>query len=149
MIIRGCDFPEDRHYHADFNVWVKEASPGIVLLGATSFGAALAEEFVAFLPKADGTAIEPGRAAGLLELYKTIVSVRSPVRATLLGHNAAVVKDPALIRADPYHAGWLLRLDAGDWARESDRNGLVCGPAILPAFEQAMDLENFSGPERR
>ncbi len=37
MIIRGCDFPEDRYYHPDINVWLKEEVPGVVLLGAAAF----------------------------------------------------------------------------------------------------------------
>ena len=34
MLVRGCEFPEDRYYHADFNVWIKPESPGVALLGA-------------------------------------------------------------------------------------------------------------------
>lgn len=145
MIIRGCEFPEDRHYHPDFNVWVREESPGIVLLGATSFGVALAVEFVAFLPKATGTEIDIGRAAGLLELSKAMVSVRSPVKGVILGANGAAVADPSVISGDPYHAGWLIRLKAPEWHRAE----LVCGAAILSAFEQAMDLDSFTGKEIR
>lgn len=145
MMIRGCDFPEDRYYHADINVWIKEESPGVVLLGATSFGAALAVEFVAFLPKPAGTKAEAGRAVGLLELSKTMVSVRTPVDATILAHNPAAVADPSLISTDPYHGGWLLRLEVGAW-KSAD---LLAGAAIVAAFEQAMDLEDFTGREAR
>ena len=145
MIIRGCEFPGDRYYHVDINVWMKEESPGVVLLGATSFGAALAVEFVAFLPKPSGTQVEAGRAVGLLELSKTMVSVRSPVKATILGHNAAAVADPSLISTDPYHGGWLLRLGVADWKSAE----LVSGAAIAAAFEQAMDQENFTGRQER
>jgi len=145
MIVRGCNFPEDRYYHADLNVWLKQESPGVLLLGATSFGVALAAEFVAFLPKPAGTQVEAGRAVGLLELSKTMVSVRSPVNATILAHNAAAVADPSLISTDPYHGGWLLRLGVGDWQSAQ----LVSGAAIVAAFEQAMDLENFTGREGR
>ncbi|OGA01329.1 MAG: hypothetical protein A3H35_12120 [Betaproteobacteria bacterium RIFCSPLOWO2_02_FULL_62_17] len=145
MIVRGCDFPEDRYYHADINVWLKEEAPGVLLLGATSFGVALAVEFVAFLPKPSGTQVEAGRAVGLLELSKTMVSVRSPVKATILAHNAAAVADPALISTDPYQGGWLLRLGVDEW-KSAD---LVSGAAIPAAFEQAMDLENFTGRQVR
>ena len=145
MIIRGCDFPEDRFYHPDINVWLKEELPGVVLLGATSFGVALAVEFVAFLPKPAGTQVDAGRAVGLLELSKTMVSVRSPVKATILGHNAAAVADPSLISTDPYLGGWLLRLGVAEW-KSAD---LVSGAAIVTAFEHAMNLENFTGKGMR
>ena len=140
MIIRGCDFPEDRCYHPEHNVWLKSEAPDVVLLGATSFGVALAVEFVAYIPKPVGTEVEAGRAVGLLELVKTIVSVRTPVKGTILEHNAAAVADPGIISADPYGAGWLVRLKVdGPAVLES----LVSGDAIGPAFEEAMRLENF------
>ena len=145
MIVRGCEFPEDRHYHVDFNVWVKEESPGVVLIGATAFGVALAVEFVAFLPKAVGTEIDAGRAVGLLELSKAMVSVRTPVSGVIIEANAAALADPSLIASAPYHAGWLIRLNVGQW----NPDDLVCGDAIGSAFEAAMDLDNFTGREIR
>jgi len=147
MIVRGCDFPEDRCYHAEHNVWLKEEASGVVLLGATAFGVALAFDFIAFLPKPAGTVVEAGRAAGLLELAKTIVSVRTPVAGTILGSNEAAVADPAVIRDDPYGAGWLVRLRADAWNAAAAQ--LVSGEAIGPAFEEAMDLEGFQGTADR
>ena len=96
---------------------------------------------ISFLPKGEGTRVSAGRAAGLLELAKTMVSVRSPVDATILGHNAQAVADPSIIRADPYGQGWLLRLEVGDW----NGQGLVSGEGIVAAFEAAMDLDDFTG----
>lgn len=143
IAVRGCAFPQDRYYHADFNVWVQRNGAGLVTLGATSYGAALAIEFFAFTPKAVGMAIEAGRAVGLLELSKTVVSVRSPVAGTITEINAQAVAKPAIIGADPYGAGWLVRL-----ATDADLNAhadLLQGEALIPAFEQAMALENFEG----
>ena len=144
VVVRGCEFPEDRHYHADYNVWVQSGAKGVVTLGATAYGVALAIEFFAFTPKAVGTRLDAGRAVGLLELSKTVVSVRTPVAGTLVEVNAAAVARPTLISEDPYGAGWLVRLsfnadlDIGD--------GLLAGAAVAPAFEQEMMLENFAGP---
>ncbi len=139
--VRGCDFPDDRFYHCDYNIWVREEEPGVVVIGATSFGVALAVDFVAFLPKPAGTRVDAGRAVGLLELAKTIVSVRTPVGGTILAANTAAVADPALIRDEPYDAGWLVRLQADTWA--AARLGLTSGIGIAPGFEEAMRLENF------
>lgn len=143
MRVRGCDFPEDRYYHAEHNVWVKLHAPGVAVLGATSFGVALAVEFVAYIPKAAGTQVAAGRAVGLLELAKTIVSVRTPVKGSILAHNEAAVRDPSIITDDPYHAGWLVRLKVDEW--NAAVQPLVTGAAIGPAFEEAMQLENFEG----
>jgi glycine cleavage system H protein len=144
IVVRGCAFPLDRHYHAGHNVWLREEG-GVVTLGATAFGAALAGEFMGFVPKPPGTAVEADRAVGVVELWKTMVSVRTPVPGTLVEGNEAATKDPSLIRRDPYGEGWLVRLRVPDWPRLS--GGLLSGGAVAPAFEAAMDLERFTGPE--
>ncbi len=144
IVVRGCEFPEDRHYHADYNVWVQGAAKGVVTLGATSYGVALAIEFFAFTPKAVGTRLDAGRAVGLLELSKTVVSVRTPVAGTLVEVNLAAVARPSLISQDPYGAGWLVRISASAEAATGD--ALVSGAAVVPAFEREMMLENFAGP---
>jgi len=141
--VRGCDFPEDRYYHADYNVWLKDSESGTVVLGATAYGAALAVEFLAFLPKADGTVVETGRAVGLLELAKTVVSVRTPLGGTIVASNSGVVKRPDMINADPYGAGWLVKLRVAGGPENAA--GIVSGGAIAAAFEEAMRLDNFEG----
>ena len=147
MIVRGCDFPEDRRYHADFNVWVQVEARDVVVLGATSFGVALAVDFIAFMPKPIGMAADMGRAVALIELAKTIVSVRTPVGGTIVAANEKAVADPSIIRDDPYGEGWLVRLKVDDW--ESAGATLLSGAAVGPAFEAEMELENFTGPDRR
>lgn len=137
-LVRGCAFPEDRAYHIDYNVWVKPHAPGVIALGATAYGVALAIEFFAFMPKPVGTLIEAGRAAGLLELSKSMVSVRSPVPGRITEVNLVAVSRPSLIVEDPYGAGWLVRL-----ATDASLDGLLQGEAVYPAFEAAMALENF------
>lgn len=146
IVVRGCEFPEDRQYHADYNVWVQRSATGVVTLGATSYGAALAVEFFAFTPKPVGTKLEAGRAVGLLELSKTVVSVRAPVAGTIIEINAAATAKPSLISDHPYGAGWLVRLCANELP---DLNGLLSGEAVQIAFEKEMALENFAGRQPR
>lgn len=143
IVLRGCAFPSDRHYHAEYNVWVQRTGKDVVTIGATSFGAALAIEFFAFTPKAPGTQIEAGRAVGLLELSKTVVSVRSPVAGTITDVNEAARARPGIISADPYGVGWLVRLATP--ARLTDEMQLLTGDAVIAPFEAAMALENFEG----
>ena len=139
-LVRGCEFPEDRQYHVDYNVWVKPHGRDVVTLGATSYGVALAIEFFAFMPKPVGTLVEAGRAAALLELSKSMVSVRSPVPGKIVEVNLIAVSRPSLIVEDPYGAGWLVRI-----AGAAPASGMVDGEAAPRAFEAAMALENFQG----
>jgi glycine cleavage system H protein len=143
IVLRGCGFPADRYYHAEYNVWVQQTAKAIVTIGATAFGAALAIEFFAFTPKPLATKIDVGRAVGLLELSKTVVSVRSPVAGTLVEINQAAMAGPGIISADPYGAGWLVRLATP--ACLADETQLLTGDAVIAPFEAAMALENFDG----
>jgi len=147
IVVRGCAFRPDLHYHVAHNVWVQALGNGEVLLGATSFGVALAGEFVSFRPKPAGTRVLVNGSVGLIELWKTMVSVRSPLAGELVEGNDAAAKNPALINKDPYGTGWLVRLRVADWAAAAQ--GLVTGAAIGAAFEEAMRLENFDGPEKQ
>lgn len=147
IVVRGCAFPRDLHYHVEHNVWLQPAEGGVVTLGATSYGVALAVQFLAFRPKPVGAAIDADRSVGLIELWKTLVSVRTPVAGTIVAGNDAAAENPSLINQDPYGAGWLVRLRVADW--ETAARGLVSGDTIAPAFEAAMALENFEGPEER
>ena len=56
--------------------------------------------------------------------------------------NAAAVKDPMLINRQPYDEGWLLVLHVEDWPAAA--RVLLHGPALVPAFEAVMALENFA-----
>ncbi len=144
IVVRGCAFPQDRYYHADYNVWVQRAVAGVVTLGATSYGVARAIEFFAFMPKTVQTRIDGGRAVGLLELSKTVVSVRTPVPGVICEVNAAAVAKPTIISTDPYGEGWLVRLSADiDLASQAN---LLQGEAMVCAFDAEMALENFEGP---
>jgi glycine cleavage system H protein len=143
IVVRGCEFPQDRYYHAEYNVWVQRTDARVVTLGATSYGAALAIEFFAFMPKPLNMELEAGRAVALLELSKTVVSVRTPVAGTVVAINEQAKARPALIGADPYGAGWLVRL-ASD-ADLTALGDLVQGDALARAFEAEMALENFEG----
>lgn len=146
ITVRGCRFPPDLFYHAGHNIWLRYEAPETVTLGVTSFAVALAVDFLAFIPKPVGTEVEPDRAVGLLELGKTITSVRTPIAGKITASNDAAVANPFAINKDPYDAGWLVRLKIENW--EIARVTLVAGAAIAPAFEEAMRLENFEGVRR-
>ena len=67
----------------------------------------------------------------------------SPLAGVIVGSNRAAADDPALIGADPYDKGWLIELQAADWAAAVRE--LVSGDPIVPAFDAAMALDNFAG----
>jgi glycine cleavage system H protein len=60
------------------------------------------------------------------------IDIRSPVAGTVAGVNAAVLRDPGLVKLDGYGRGWLVALDAAD-----DEHGAV------EAFPRGDAAEDF------
>lgn len=139
----GCVFPETLHYHVEHNVWVRSDDDALVTIGATSYGCALAGEIVSFVGKRPGTVIERDRGFGVLELFKVVHAVHSPLGGRIASVNGSAEADPALIVRDPYREGWLVRLEPADWAGESA--ALVTGGAVAEAFRRQMALDGFDG----
>ena len=61
------------------------------------------------LPKV-GAAVMAGAPFGEIESVKAVFDLNSPVNGTVAEKNMIVEKDPALVTADPYGAGWMIRV---------------------------------------
>lgn len=133
MIIRGLDFPDALHYLVDHQVWARLEGVGTATVGITSMGIRAAGEIYMCRPKAVGSEVEQGRAVAVVELAKSIVSVKSPVRGTVVDVNVALEERPELVHRDPYGEGWLARLRLSDF--DTDRAALVQGDAVPAAME--------------
>ncbi|MBP5985993.1 MAG: glycine cleavage system protein H [Azonexus sp.] len=115
--------PDDRLYCPTHDMWVQEIGDGEFRVGATSFGIFLAGEIIAFTAKPKGASGQRGRGLGTVECRKTVLAVHAPIEFVLLEGNEAAEKRPRLINDDPYGAGWMARVRAGNWA--DDRAVLV------------------------
>jgi len=135
-IVRGFEFPADRWYLVEQDTWVKREADGLATIGLTTLGAHISGEFVEFIARPVGTAIERDRSLGALEMSKVIRSARSPVSGTIVEVNPAVRADPRLINTDPYGEGWLARLRPGAW--DADVALLTAGELVAPAVEAYM-----------
>jgi glycine cleavage system H protein len=134
--IRGFEFPDQLWYLIEHDTWVRLDHDGSATIGITSLGAHISGEFIEFMPKAVGTAIERDRSLGVLEMSKVIRSVRSPVGGTIVASNERATQRAKLINEDPYGEGWLVRLAPREWPSDAAR--LVTGVAIAAAVEQYM-----------
>ena len=139
----GCHFPADRHYHVEHNVWVRREANGVATIGATSYGCALAGEFVSFVPKRVGTEIARDQGLGIVELFKVVHAIHSPVSGRIVAVNADAQADPGLIHRDCYDAGWFVQLEPSDWEREVTQ--LLTGDAALAGFAERMRWDRFEG----
>jgi glycine cleavage system H protein len=140
--VRGCEFPEALHYDVPRHVWYAEAADGLVRLGITPVGVALAREVLIFTPKRVGRRFEAGRGVATVESAKWVGSVRAGFAGTVAAVNEALAARADVVNGDCYGAGWMLlvRPAGPDW-----RAGLVTGAAVGPAYEAWMEREGFAG----
>jgi glycine cleavage system H protein len=61
------------------------------------------------LPKI-GTQVTAAKRFGEIESVKAVFDLNAPVSGEVIEKNLAVEKDPALINADPYGKGWMIRI---------------------------------------
>jgi glycine cleavage system H protein len=141
--VRGYDFPDDLYYQPEDDVWARLESDGGLVVGMTAYACSLSGQIVAFTPKKPGRFVEAGRSLATVESGKWVGPVKAPVSGEIIAVNTALYDDPGLINADPYGAGWMIRLKPADWAAQSAR--LVTGAAIVPAFEAKMHEDGFGG----
>lgn len=141
LSVRGCGFPEGLHYHADDQVWARLEPEGSATVGITALGIRLAGEIYMCRPKAVGSEVSQGRSVAVVELAKSIVSVRSPVSGTVVEVNARLADEPELVHLDPYGAGWIARIRLADFA--ADAPALVHGDAVAAAMERHAALHNL------
>ena len=136
--VRGFEFPADLWYLVEHDTWVSRDAQGMATVGITSLGAHISGDFIEFIARDVGTAIERDRSVGALEMSKVIRSARSPVGGTIVAVNDAVRARPGLINEDPYGEGWLVRLAPSQW--DTDIATLVTGDGVAPAVEDYMSL---------
>ncbi|WP_136517701.1 MULTISPECIES: glycine cleavage system protein GcvH [Cellulomonas] len=104
----AAELPDTLQYTAEHE-WIDAASPATV--GITSVAAdALGDIVFVELPGV-GDEVTAGAVVGEIESTKSVSELYSPVTGTVVEVNQAVVDDPALVNADPYGAGWLLRVE--------------------------------------
>jgi len=118
--VNGLAFPEALHYLVEHQVWARLEEGGQATVGITSLGIQLAGEIYMCRPKGVGQVVEQGRSVAVVELAKSIVSVKSPVAGTVVAVNPRLADEPELVHRDPYGEGWLARLALADFARDCE-----------------------------
>jgi len=148
-IVAGFHTPATVSYHPGHG-WLARERKNVMRVGANEFAAALAGKVERIeLPKR-GQWLRQGQK--FLTLFRNGESVEmvSPVEGEVLEVNAAIANDPALLRHDPYGAGWLLSVHVPDeesvirnlvpkslvreWMREAVERLYARQPALAGAF---------------
>ena len=67
-----------------------------------------------------GTAYAKGDSFGVVESVKAASDLHIPVGGTVTEVNSAAVDEPELLNADPYGAGWLIKITLANAAEADD-----------------------------
>jgi glycine cleavage system H protein len=126
-------FPPGLHYDVAHQTWARPEADGSVTVGITALGIRLSGEIYMCRPQDVGREVAAGRSIAVVELAKSIVSVKSPLAGTVVATNPLLAAQPELVHLDPYGQGWLARLQPLDWPADAER--LLHGEAVLPAMQ--------------
>jgi glycine cleavage system H protein len=143
MKVAGLDFPDALHYLVEHQAWARLEGDGTATVGITALGIVQAGEIYMCRPKTVGSEVGQGRSIAVVELAKSIVSVKSPVRGTVAAVNARLAGTPELVHRDPYGEGWLARVRLADF--EADRRALLQGEPVRAAMEHQAWLFRVEG----
>ncbi len=102
--------PEDLQYTKSHE-WVRALPNGQVEVGITDHAqAALGDLVFAEVPQVDRK-LAAGEACAVVESVKAASDVYSPVAGRVVARNEELAQKPELLNADPYGAGWLMRIE--------------------------------------
>jgi len=136
------DFPADLLYLVEHQVWARVDAPDLVTVGITTLGIKLSGEIYMCRAKPLDTEVEQGRSIGVVELAKSIVSVKAPCSGRVVARNPLLDREPERVHEDPYGSGWIAQLRPS--AFEAERAALVEGEAVLPAMAAHARLYNLA-----
>lgn len=82
----------------------------VATVGITSYAADKLGDVVFVELPAVGTAVTAATVVGEIESTKSVGELYAPLTGEVLKVNDAVVDDPSLVNADPFGAGWLVKI---------------------------------------
>jgi len=140
MHILGFDYPDDCYFDLENDMWCRDLGDGRMQVGVSAFGVKISGNyFYMCRPKPVDTVVEQGKTMGVVELSKTVVTIKTPVSGTVVEINPVLEDTPERINQDPYGAGWISVIAPSDW--EQDRARLAHGATLAEAAERRMRLE--------
>lgn len=111
--------PEELRY-AKTHEWVRVEGDEVTV-GITDYAQhALGDVVFAELPEL-GRNLTIGEPFGVVESVKAASDVYAPVSGVVSAINEALLDQPELLNSDPYGAGWMLKLTAGNIQAEREQ----------------------------
>lgn len=141
MNVLGFAYPDELHYWLERDMWVRQLENGLMQIGITAFGVHISGSFFMCRPKPIGNEVDQGQTIAVVELNKSVVTVKSPVSGTVCATNPLLESQPEKIETDPYGEGWIATLIPSKW--HQDQSILAHGETLMQAATRRMQLENL------
>jgi glycine cleavage system H protein len=105
--------PEDLHFTKEHE-WVQIDSDHIATIGITDFAQeSLGDITFVQLPR-EGEEIKKNDPFGVVESVKAVSDLYSPVTGRVVEVNQPLLNAPELLNEDPYHDGWMIKVEVKD-----------------------------------
>lgn len=116
--VSGVLFRPDASY-APGHTWLHPRKGGALALGLDDLALRLLTSVTSVeLPRA-GATVQKGEPIAVLHGGGRVVRIPAPIGGTIAGVNAAVLRDPSLVKRDGYGKGWLVAIAPADGAWQS------------------------------
>ena len=125
--------PTDRKYTKEHE-WVKIDGSTATFGISDHAQSALGDIVYVELPK-PGAALAQGKPMGVVESVKAVSDIYAPVSGTVTEVNGAIEDDPAKVNADPYDAGWLVKVTVANPDEANSLLDAAAYEALLKAEE--------------
>ena len=110
----------DNLYYTNNHEWVK-IDNGIATIGITDYAQSELGDII-FIEFPDiGVDCNAGDTLGTIEAVKTVADYYSPIKGRIAEINNKLEETPDAVNADPYDAGWIIKLKSFD----EDRSALL------------------------
>lgn len=119
--------PDNLRYTSDHE-WIL-LEDGIATVGITDHAQEELTDVVFVELPDDGRSCDAGDPVAVVESVKAASDIYCPIAGEIVGGNADLEADPALVNTDPYGAGWIFKVRVDDVA----------------TVEALMDAEGYKG----
>jgi glycine cleavage system H protein len=101
--------PKEYRYSQEHE-WISLEAGGEAKVGVTDYAQSQMGDVVYLDLPSPGTQMKQAGKMGEIETVKAVSDLFAPAGGEVLKVNQAAIDDPRLVNADPYGAGWLVRL---------------------------------------
>jgi glycine cleavage system H protein len=106
--------PTDLRYTKDHE-WVR-VDGSVATIGITEYAASQLGDIVFVELPEVGRALSQSAVFGVVESVKAVSDLFAPISGPVTEANPALASEPELVNAEPYGAGWMLRVSVADAA---------------------------------